>query len=205
MVISNAPKVVGKRSTHTVFLPSGETRLWLSRRHHDHPRTPPPNRRDLGQHPFWWGHGLCRVRSADPVCSGDGAVSMRANLNYGAATNVIATPGATDISTPVAGYFRHRLRSGSVSVGIRIWFGPPLDPETGEEMDRSLRWQAQANGTQIDFDRVWPNCTGNPITQVEYDQLCARQEWAKQNAPDSAYANPSRRADPLSTSHPLPF
>ena len=110
-----------------------------------------------------------------------------------------------DITTPEAGYFRHRLRSGAVAVGIRIWFGQPNDPVTGEEMDRSLRWQAQANGEPIDFDRVWPACAGEPITRAEYDRLCARQDWAKQYAPHSAYADPKRRSDPLSTAHPLPF
>lgn len=129
----------------------------------------------------------------------------RMPTDYTARTSATAVQGAADVSQPVAGYFRMRLVSGGVLVGIRIWHGPPFDPDTGEEMDRSWRWQAMANGEPISFDRVWPACTGEPITYAEYDRLCARCHWAKQHAPDSAYADPTRRSDPLSTSHPLPF
>lgn len=110
-----------------------------------------------------------------------------------------------DISTPTAGFFRHRLRSGSVDVGVRIWNGPPADPVTGELLDRSWRWQALVNGEPIDFDRVWPGCAGDPITEAEYRRFCARQDWARKQAPDSAYAQPSRKIDLLSPTHPLPF
>ena len=41
-----------------------------------------------------------------------------------------------DAENPTAGYYRTRLRSGGVQVGVYIWFGPPFDPETGEELDR---------------------------------------------------------------------
>ena len=110
-----------------------------------------------------------------------------------------------DVSAPEAGFFRHRLRSGAITGGVRIWFGPPIDPVTGEELDRSWRWQAEFNAQPIDFERVWPDCTGSPITEQEYRRLCARQEWAEKAAPESAYANPYRRRDPLSTQEPLPF
>ena len=148
-----------------------------------------------------------RAKRADLASGfGDGGVSGRATLDYRAShARTSAAPSATNVSAPVAGYFRYRLRSGAVKVGIRIWFGPPLDPVTGEEMDRSLRWQAQANGELIDFDRVWPACTGETISEQEYRRLCARQEWAKMHAPDSSYADPARRSDPLSIKHPLPF
>ena len=110
------------------------------------------------------------------------------------------------ISKPTAGYFRHKIRGGSVAVGVRIHFGPPLDPITGEELDRSWRWMADVNGEYFDdFDRCWPGCTGEPITDQEYRRFCTRQEWARKAAPDSSYAQPGRRYDPLSTSTPLPF
>ena len=44
--------------------------------------------------------------------------------------------------TPIPGFYRMRLRSGGQPVGVRVWFGPPADPVTGEELDRSWRWQA---------------------------------------------------------------
>jgi hypothetical protein len=113
--------------------------------------------------------------------------------------------GATDVSTPQAGYFRHRLHGGAVRGGVRIFYGPPADPVTGEVLDRSWRWQAEFDGEPIDFDRVWPDCTGDPISAEEYRTYVARRRWAEQHAPDSSYAERSRRRDPLSTSEPLPF
>lgn len=104
---------------------------------------------------------------------------------------------------PVAGHYRTRLRSGAVPVGIRIWFGAPLDPVTGEEMDRSHRWQALANDRPIDLDRVWPRCAGEPITASEYAYLVAQQRWGEANAPDAPQADPTRRVDPLTAPIPL--
>ena len=100
---------------------------------------------------------------------------------------------------PEAGFYRFRLRSGGAMVGVRIWHGAPLDPLTGEKLDRSPRWQAEVNGHYEELERVWPMCARSPISEAEYRNLSNMQSWAKQNAPDSALANPQRRADPLST------
>lgn len=107
------------------------------------------------------------------------------------------------VDQPVAGFYRTRLRSGAHPVGIRIWFGPPHDPDTGEEMDRSHRWQAHANGHYIEFDRVWPGCAGDPIDQAEYDYLSSLQAWGEQHAPSGPQANPHKPIDLLTA--PLPF
>lgn len=116
------------------------------------------------------------------------------------------TGAGIDVTEPVAGFYRYRLRSQSVRVGVRIYYGPPLDPVTGEVLDRSWRWQADVNGEPFaDFDRIWPDCTGEPITEADYQTFCARQTWARQNAPDSSHAEPGRRHDPLSTKTLLPF
>lgn len=104
-----------------------------------------------------------------------------------------------NVDHPVAGFYRHRMRSGGAFVGVRIWYGQPLDPVTGEELDRSPRWQAHVNDCYVELDRVWPMCARSPIDEAEYRHLVAMQDWAKVNAPDSALADPSRRADPLST------
>ena len=131
---------------------------------------------------------------------------MRARRSYSEASRLPSTPAVgADVSEPVAGYFRHRLRSGSVVGGVRIWHGPPLDPTTGEEMDRGWRWQALFDDEPVEFDQVWPGCTGSPITEAEYRSLCARREWARKNAPDSAYAKVGKRRDPLSSTELLPF
>lgn len=109
-----------------------------------------------------------------------------------------------DVTTPVAGFYQGKMRSGGVLVGIRLWFGPPCDPVTGEELDRSPRWQAEVNGKyEDDFDRVWPACARDPITEDQYRFYSARQGWAERNAPDSSFANPRRRHDPLTSL--LPF
>lgn len=110
---------------------------------------------------------------------------------------------AISVEEPVEGLFAMRLRRDGVKVAIRIWFGPPLEPWTGEIMDRAPRWQAQANGRYIDFDRVWPACTKSPIDRREYDHLIATERWAQDHALDSALADPRRRIDPLSI--PMPF
>jgi len=117
----------------------------------------------------------------------------------------VAVSGAVDVSKPVAGFYRHKLRSGGVAGGVELRFGLPLDPVTGEELDRSPRWMAFFEGEQVDFDDVWPKCAGDPITEQDYRAYVERREWAKSNAPDSAYAKRTKRHDPLSTSTPLPL
>lgn len=130
----------------------------------------------------------------------------RAQIDYTQATvQPPAVAGAVDVSKPAPGFFRHRPRGGSVIGGVKIFYGPPTDPVTGEEMDRSWRWQALFDGEPFDFDDVWPGCAGDPITEMQYRALCARREWARQNAPGSAYAQPGKRYDPLNSAEPLPF
>lgn len=132
---------------------------------------------------------------------------MRDGQRYDAhAVRAVAVAGATDVSRPVAGFFRTKLSSRSVAVGVRIHYGPPLDPVTGEEIDRSWRWQAEVNGEPYgDFDRVWPACAGEPISEQRYREYCERQRWARENAPNSSHAEPGRPHDPLSTDTLLPF
>lgn len=101
--------------------------------------------------------------------------------------------------TPTAGFYRMRLARGGAFVGIRVWYGAPLDPETGEEMDRSWRWQATANGEPINLDRVWPACGNDPISKADHDHLAKLQAWARDHAPESGLADPRQRLDPLST------
>lgn len=133
-------------------------------------------------------------------------MNARQRIVYGeAAVGAVAVAGAVDVETPVEGFYRHRLRGGTVTGGVRLWFGPPHDPVTGEVMDRSWRWQALFDGEPVDFDRVWPACAGSPITEDDYRRYVARKRWAQQHAPDSAYAVTGRKVDPLSPSTPLPF
>lgn len=115
----------------------------------------------------------------------------------------IATGQAAD--APAAGFFRTRLRAGGVRGGVRIWHGPPHDPLTGEVLDRSWRWQAEFNGEAVELARVWPVCGGDPISEAEYQSYVERAGWARESAPDSAYADPRKRLNALSLTTPLPF
>jgi len=119
-------------------------------------------------------------------------VSVRRALTYDAARTATPVSGGIDVSVPVAGFYRTKLRGGGVAVGIRIFFGPPCDPETGEEMDRSHRWQAHCNGQFIEIDRVWPECARQQIDAKEYAYLSRLQAWAKEHAPNSPEADPRK-------------
>lgn len=113
--------------------------------------------------------------------------------------------GAISVSEPVAGFYETQLVMGGPRALIRLWYGPPHDPVTGEEMDRSWRWQALCNEDPIDFDRVWPKCAASPVDQEEVQRMTRRFRWAKENAPDSAYAKPWKKLDPLDQANPMPM
>jgi len=131
----------------------------------------------------------------------------RQPLSYNARSAVrpIGGTGSVSVSQPVAGYYRYRLGASTVKGAVRIWHGPPHDPVTGEELDRSHRWQATFDGEPVDFDRVWPACATDMLTEQEYNFLIARRQWARKNAPDSAYARIGKKFDPLDPANPLPF
>jgi len=71
---------------------------------------------------------------------------------------------------PRSGLFQMMNSDGSRSA-VAIWFGPPNDPLTGEELDRSPRWQALINGREIDPSEVWPYVHGREITPEDYNEL----------------------------------
>ena len=127
---------------------------------------------------------------------------MRTPLNY-SAPGVALQQGGFDPDVPVSGHYRMRLRQGAVFSAIRIWHGPPLDPVTGEELDRGHRWQCTINGQLADLERAWPRCAADAISKAEYDYLIGRQAWAQQHAPGSPDADPTKPIDLLSA--PLPF
>lgn len=130
----------------------------------------------------------------------------RSSRPYADGAEFARTFTGLDAETPVAGFYRIRLGAGTVALAIKIWFGPPHDPVTGEEMDRSWRWQVQADdGELLELDRVWPACARSPITEADFHARQGRRRWAQSSAPDSAYADRRKRYDPLSTATPLPF
>ena len=101
------------------------------------------------------------------------------------------------------GYYRMRLVKGAATSVVRIWYGPPRDPVTGEELDRSWRHHAEVNGVPMPLDRVWPACIGEPIDRETHDFYVADRRWAAQHAPHLPEAQPDQAVD-WSTA-PLPF
>ena len=93
----------------------------------------------------------------------------------------IAAPGARRPDTrpdrgagvglePVPGYYSTRLVRAGQETPVVIWFGPPLDPETGLPLDRAHRLQCRAGGEDVDPLTYWPL---RPISREEYRRLVA--------------------------------
>lgn len=106
--------------------------------------------------------------------------------------------------TPAEGYYRMRLVRGGPLVGIKIWYGPPLDPSTLDVMDRGFCWNALANGDWIDVDRVWPACANEMIDEAEYRYLAALTQHAKQTDGANPMANVRRATDWSTATPPRP-
>lgn len=111
-------------------------------------------------------------------------------------------PGGFDPDVPTPGFYRMRLRRGAIPVGVHIFYGQTLDPETGEPLDRWF-WQATVNGEPSSVDQVWPICAKEPIDRREHDYLVESQRWGREHDPDGPYANRSRPIDLLTA--PMPF
>jgi len=106
-----------------------------------------------------------------------------------------------DPDIPVAGCYRTRFVKDGPPVALRIWFGPPLDPETGEEMDRAPKWFAMINGVlAVEAARFWPGCARDPISFAEYRHICRRSATLD---PADPYFDPFTAVDPARA--PPPF
>lgn len=108
-----------------------------------------------------------------------------------------------DAGEPRAGYFKTRLVRGGPKAGVRLFYGPPRDPHTGEEMDRSWRWQAEVNGQREELDRVWPGCMREEIDKTEYNYLSRTQKHALSTDPYNPLASPKKAVDWETASPPL--
>lgn len=96
---------------------------------------------------------------------------------------------------PVAGHYQTKLVKGGPWVAVLIWHGPPLDPETGEELDRSHRFQALRDGKPVDIWTVWPFVASHPIDEPRYRFLLKKADWAVEHDPRQPEANPTKRID----------
>lgn len=115
----------------------------------------------------------------------------------------------------VEGYYLiQRRRARRVDIPVRIWFGAPLDPETGEEMERSHRWQIEIAGVPFDeplafggitFAAVtdfWPACACEPIDRTDYIFRIERAAWAQEHDPQDALGTPGGKINPMSARLP---
>lgn len=109
-----------------------------------------------------------------------------------------------------------RWRSSRVSIPVRIWFGGPPDPETGEELDRTPRWNVTVGGVPVDdqpievggliigsLSDVWPACRSEPVSRAEHDYQVERAAWAAAWDPNDPFGSASGRIDPMTAT--LPF
>lgn len=93
---------------------------------------------------------------------------------------------------PVAGFYSYDRR-GRVSLPVKIWWGPPIEPGRpldSEPLDRSPRWQMMLGERLVDpstveresdedWGDVWPRCGRSPITEQEYRYRMGRIAFAK--------------------------
>ena len=115
-----------------------------------------------------------------------------------------------------AGFFVWN-RTGRVPVPVRVWYGAPPDPVTGERMDRSWRWQFEFGGQSLecfadqegnDSDSVlagfWPKCRDERIDEARYRYLVDRGAWARQHDAYDPFSDRRGRVDLLSATIPVP-
>ena len=101
-----------------------------------------------------------------------------------------------NLGAPVAGFYKRRFVRNGPWVPVEIWYGPPADPETGELLDRSLRWQAVEGDDAISCGlEAWASSCSNPITPAEFDYMHAVRDWARHWSPAAPEANPRRSID----------
>jgi hypothetical protein len=117
----------------------------------------------------------------------------------------------------VAGhYLIRRDRQQRVPLPVHIWFGPPVDLETGISSDRSWRWQISVAGVTIDDEPVrigsmtmtcltdiWPACARHPISREEHDFMIARAQWAGEYDPTDPFGDTSAKIDPETSAIPF--
>jgi hypothetical protein len=107
-----------------------------------------------------------------------------------------------DAEIPTVGTYRVRMRRDGPPCAVRIWFGAPVDPATGEAMTetRGASFQATLNGAAVELDKVWPGCARDPIDKAEHDRIA---RLALTTDEDDPFYDPRRRIDPLTSA--LPF
>lgn len=103
-----------------------------------------------------------------------------------------------------ARFYAMTLTRGGARVPVKVWFGRPVDPITGELLERPATWRCQIDGQDdaieacmIEIDGVTnePVIKGETIDEDEYTYLLQRNTWAREHEPESPHANPRKRID----------
>jgi hypothetical protein len=117
-----------------------------------------------------------------------------------------ATPDGAD--APREGFYEVDRR-GKVGLPVRIWFGPPVDPDDGAYLlDRGPRWQMMVGDRIVDpddpeWEAVWPQCAKSPLPEREYRFRMKRITYAKDHgARSDPWARRSGKIDLLTA--PIP-
>ncbi len=101
-------------------------------------------------------------------------------------------------------HFALRLVKRGPVVAAKLWYDVPSDPDTGEPLDRSPRWQALLNGIACDIFAViveFDGLTGEPIIkgeeidEIEYRRLLATAAWSVRRNPNAPEASPRTPID----------
>ena len=93
---------------------------------------------------------------------------------------------------PIAGHYRLQLAPGAPWSPCRFWFGPPADPDTGELLDRSPRWQAEVRGELWagNIVKLWQYACNHPIPEPTCRYMVAIARHATEHEPDMPEAAP---------------
>ena len=111
------------------------------------------------------------------------------------------------MDVPVAGFYQRKLVKRGIFVPVKIWYGPPVDPENADlVLDRSPRWQGMVDGKLWtgEIQDLWISCAKHPITKAEYNYLIARSRYARRWDPDHPAANPREPIDMMKAAPPVP-
>lgn len=109
---------------------------------------------------------------------------------------------APRVDIPVPGHYKRRLAKGAPYSVFYIAHQVARDPDSGEILDRSPHWIALVNGEPVDVFSIWPDCSGEPISEDEYRFLLADHRHAVRYRPDAPEAKPRERVD-LHTLKPI--
>ncbi len=104
-----------------------------------------------------------------------------------------------EIGRPIPGFYRLKKVRGGVWVPCLVYRPCPMNPETGEWIDRWYPLRIRLDGRVAEdyghdvLMQRWPYL--RPISEKEYTYLVHLHEWARKHAPHLPEANPREAVD----------